>query len=156
MKMQSIVLIAIFLIPSLLFGQLKKDTQAVDLPTRLAFGQSRPSGLLSSLGLDPSRFHMSHSYQMSYLSGAGSNGVLGLYLNNMSYEFSKSLMMNVQWGMAHQPFGGKMNNAPQFMNGPFLSGAQLKYTLSDKLQIQVDYQSLPYWNGGYYHRSYFK
>jgi len=153
MKTKFIVLLILVHTPCLLFGQLKEDTKPVDMPTRLAFGQGVGSGFFGILGLDPSRLHISHSYQMSYFSGAGSNGTVGLYLNTMSYQFSNSFDMKLQWGIAHQPFGGNLGNAPQLLNRPFVSGAQLRYQPSDKFKIELNYQSLPYWSNRNYYRS---
>lgn len=154
MKTKYITILILVLMPGVLFGQLKKDTNPVDIPTKLAFGQGGGKGFFGILGLDPSRLHISHAYQMSYFSGAGRDGTLGMYLNTMSYQFSQSVDMKLQWGIAHQPFGGNFGNAPRLMNSPFISGAQLRYRPSDKFQIQLNYQSLPYWSVGYYRRPY--
>ena len=153
MRHKTIIFLIFALIPGVLFGQLKKDTKPIDIPTRIAYGNGGGS-LLANFGLDPSKLHISHSYQMSYFSGAGRDGSLGMYLNTMSYEFSKSFDMAVQWGVAHQPFGGNLGRANKFMNSPFVSGAQLRYKPSDKFQIQLNYNSLPYWSVDYYKRPY--
>ena len=154
MKTIHIVLLILVLTPCIIFGQLKKDTKPVDMPTRLAFGQGIGGGFFGILGLDPSKLHISHSYQMSYLSGAGRNGTLGLYLNTLSYQFTNSFDMKLQWGIAHQPFGGNLGNAPQLFNRPFVSGAQFRYQPSDKFKIELNYHSMPYyWSNRYYNRS---
>ena len=154
MKVKVAFLLIFLLLPCILLAQLKKDTKPVDMPSRIAYGNNTVGSVFNMLGLDPAKFHMSHSYQMSYFSGMGASGTLGLYLNTMSYQFSNYLDMTLQLGIAHQPFGGNVGNSATLMNSPFVSGAQIRYKPSDKFQIELDYRSLPYSSMGYYSSPY--
>ena len=145
-----LVYIVIAILPVMAFGQLKSQAKPADMTSFLrnpfAIGQNA-AGLL---GLDPSRLTMSQSYQMSFMSIGGKGFTQGLYLNTMMYEFSSPLSLAVQWGIAHQPlssFGG----ASLLNNGPFLSGAQLRYRPAKNFSVELEYSQYP---GGYYYGPY--
>jgi hypothetical protein len=101
-----------------------------------------PKGLVGWLGLNPSRFTMSQSYSLSYLSYGGKGFSQGVYLNTMQYQLADPLSVRVQWGMAHQPFAGA--GLPGiYGNGLFLSSANLEYKPSEKFRIGLSIDSYP-------------
>ncbi len=145
-----LVYVMIAALPALAFGQLKSQAKPADmanfLRNPLALGQ-RAVGLL---GLDPSRLTMTHSYQMSFTSIGGQGFTQGLYLNTLMYQFASPLTLAVQWGIAHQPFSS-LGGASLLNNGPFLSGAELRYQPAKNFSIQLEYSQYP---GGYYYGPY--
>ena len=142
-RLINLVLALIFILSVAVYGQFRTQTKPVDIASTLR----NPIGIgrqaFSMIGLDPERLHISQSYQMSYMSMGGQGYTQGVYLNTLSYQFSIPMSLSFQWGIAHQPnFGG--NDAPFLQNGPFISGAQLRYQPKKNLLIQIDYHQVPY------------
>ncbi|MBN1481503.1 hypothetical protein EH223_03985 [candidate division KSB1 bacterium] len=146
---RSIILLIVILVPVWLGAQFKTQTKPVDFADRLKTDQQS----LGIIGIDMSRFSMSHSYSMSYMSVGGRGFTQGLYLNTMSYQFSIPLTVSLQLGMAHNPFQGNQT-ASILQNGFFLSGAQIRYKPSAKTTIQLDFRQMPYqYTPGLYYMS---
>jgi len=147
-----IILLIIILLPIGVMAQFKTQAKPVGFADRLKTDQSR----FGILGIDMSRFSMSHSYSMSYMSMGGKGITQGLYLNTMSYQFSIPLTVSLQLGMAHNPFAGMGENgtASILQNGMFVSGAQLKYKPTENTTIQFDFRNMPYTN--YYPGAYMR
>ncbi len=149
--MRNIILVfLIILLPLSVMAQFKTQARPMDFADRLKTDQ----GQFGILGIDMSRFSMSHSYSMNYMSIGGKGVTQGLYLNTMSYQFSIPLTVSLQLGMAHNPFGGMGQNgtASILQNGMFVSGAQLTYKPTDNTIIQFDFRNTPYSSSypGYY------
>ena len=88
--------------------------------------------------LDLSRIRWSHSYSVSYFSGGGNSGTLGILSTAMSYEFSPKLSLNLNIGVAHNPgalWGDEKNN-----NSELLPGFLLDYHPSEKFRMSVGFQ----------------
>jgi hypothetical protein len=132
----------LFLVPAVMFAQFKTNNRATDIADQLKQIAAPQSGLVSILGLDPSKLHISNSYEMSYMSFGGKGYSQGLYLNTLSYQFSAPLSMSFQWGIANQPVPG-LPTSPLLNNGFFVSGAQVKYQPTKNLSIQLDYRNRP-------------
>lgn len=137
MQKKRIALLFVFL-PLIVGAQFKSQKSAIFKPSDLIY---RPAGLLNGL-LDPSKFHMSQSYSLSFFSYGKAMLNQGLYLNTMSYRFSDPLWMQVQIGYLHQPFG--QSASMMSSNGKlFLHRASVVYTPSEKFTVVFDYQSMP-------------
>ena len=145
--MRRFIFIVFFLaLPLMSFAQFKTQAKPVGFSDRLKNDQ-RSFGIL---GLDMSRFSMSHSYSMSYMSAGGQGFTQGLYLNTMSYQFTIPLTVSLQLGMAHNPFQGN-NTASILQNGFFVSGAQAEYKPTENTTIKLEFHQMPYQNyPGYY------
>lgn len=102
----------------------------------------KPSGFLNYL-IDPSKFEMSQSYSLSYMSSGNRNSNVGLYLNTLTYQFSDPLMMQVSVGYMHQPFGGTNTQLVSREGSVFLQGAHVQYRPTKSLLISLDYESYP-------------
>ena len=106
--------------------------------------------------LDPSRFSMSQSYSMSYVSGSGYSGSVGLYMNTITYRISDPLTLQVGLGYLHEPLGflNKSGGEAGRNTGRFLPNARLDYRPSEKFHLMVDFRTVPVlWDngaGGYY------
>jgi hypothetical protein len=147
MKKILILIIVTFIIPGIVFGQLKKQNEPVDIKNEI----SRPA--LNNLYLfsfiDPSKLTMSHSYSMSFFSAGGKGLSQSLYLNTLKYQISDPLSLKVQWGVKNYPYNSLAKNNPLFNSGLFFSGAELTYRPSDKLFMKLQYNAQP-WNNYYY------
>ncbi len=96
--------------------------------------------------LSPERFYMNQSYGLSYYTGGGQSGSVGMYTNSLNFKLSNPLFLRVDLGMMHQPFGGPKGvdgQKPQFMHG-----AELIYKPNKNFQMQIGYSSTPYYNNG--------
>ncbi len=101
---------------------------------------------------DPSKFTMRHSFEMSYMTLGGGQGIsLGTYTNSMLYEFSDKLNARADVSLSYSPFnsfssglGGKRND----LSGIYLSRAEVNYQPWDNTRIQLSFRQLPY---GYYY-----
>ena len=48
---------------------------------------------------------MTQSYSLSYMSGAGQGRMIGMYINQIDYEFAKPLRVSFAIAYLHQPQG---------------------------------------------------
>lgn len=104
--------------------------------------------------LDLSRIKWSHSYSVSFLSGGGSSGSIGLWNTTMNYEISSKLRLAVNLGMLHTPFGSSSGGQ---QGTDFLPGFRLDYQPSENVLMTLSVQKYvgyysPY--SGRYYRGY--
>jgi hypothetical protein len=135
----------------------------------LAVGQSLDRAEIQSakedyLGLNPankpfslidlSRVKWSHSYSVTYFSGSGTSGSLGLYTGAIFYELTPSLSLDVQLGIAHNP--GSFVNRNIRTDAAFYPSINLDYHPSRNFRISLGYVSYPgiNYNPYYPYRSY--
>ena len=129
------LIVCLFLLPSLAFGQLKQDGKI-----NMAQALTKPQTLVGLIGLDPSKFSMSHSYSLSFTSFGGQSYNQGLYLNTMMYQLSNPIRMYFQFGVQHQPFG---RNEFQSQSQAFISGAGFEYKPSENFKVQFEFSQQP-------------
>ena len=147
------LIVCLFLLPTLAFGQLKQDGKI-----NMVQALTKPQTLVGLIGLDPNKFSMSHSYSLSFTSFGGQSYNQGLYLNTMMYQLSNPIKMYFQFGVQHQPFG---QNEFQSQSQAFVSGAGFEYKPSDNFKIQLEFSQQPnsfyspYYNSPYTNRSRF-
>jgi hypothetical protein len=137
-KKTSVIFLLGVLIPVLALAQLRTQPNPVFKASDLL---QKPGGIFGKL-LDPSKFHMSQSYSISFLSYGNQAVNQGLYLNTMSYRFSDPLLAQVQIGYFHQPLG-KWGNSGASNGTLFVRSASLQYQPSDRFKVQFDYESIP-------------
>ncbi len=152
----AIIMLVLLSLPVAGLAQFKAQQRSKINFASLLSGGLQPQGLVGMIGLDPSRFHMSQSYTLSFMNIGGQSFSQGVYLNTMSYRFNIPLTLNVQWGMRHSPLAAAGINSP-FKNGFFLSGASLEYKPSKNFQIGVQYSTYPrYLYGGGLNRGWYR
>jgi len=139
---KSIIIFLLFLTPHFALAQFKAQAKPMSVSDHL---RSAQPGVLSILGLDPSKFSMQHSYSMSYASIGGNGYTQGLYLNTMTYQFTMPLSVSLQFGMANNPFQGA-KTASILQNGFFISGAKVRYQPFKNTVLQLNFQQRPYQN----------
>lgn len=96
--------------------------------------------------IDFSRLTWSHSYSISFFSGGGTSGSIGLYTSSLFYEFSPSLSIDMTMNIAHNPgaFWGREVNS----DAAFLPAANLDYHPSKHFRLSIGFATYP---GIYYH-----
>ena len=151
MRKLIIALVIVFLmLPSLSSAQLKRQDQPLSIREELI----KPANDFFGLSiLDPSKLSISHSVSMSYFSIGGKGVAQNIYLNTLRYQIAPPLMLTVQWGIRQFPYNSLAKDSPLFKNGFFLSGAELRYKPSDKMEMSIQFNAMPgYYNPYYYHR----
>jgi hypothetical protein len=115
---------------------------------------SIPSGTSSSMGLkgapnpfsllSSSRIKWSNSYSVSFFSGGGTSGSVGLLRTSMGYELSSKLSMTFNLGIMHNQgsLWGDSRNAASV-----LPGFRLDYHPSETFRMILDIQRV---NGAMY------
>lgn len=124
-------------------AQLKSQTEKPPIDVLNGITSPSGAGLFGSL-FSPNRFHMSHSYGVTFFSGGGQSGSVGLYTNTMDFRLSNPLFLRVNTGVLHRPFGGP-KNAPD--DAQLVHGAELIYKPTKNFQLNVGYSSTPLYGG---------
>ncbi len=99
--------------------------------------------------LDSPNFSMKQSYSMSYSSFAGQGLALGVYTNNMSYQFSKNLNVELEASVVNAPYSTLGKSFQSSLNGIYLSRAAVNYQPWKNFSISVQYSRLPYYLSPY-------
>ncbi len=141
MKKYFIVFCVMMLAAQTVHAQFKSQAERQPVNVRSGITSLMPQSLFSFLGSD--RFYMTHSYSMMYYTGGGYSGSLGMLTNTMNFRLADPLLLRVNMGVQHQPFGG-----PKEMNTTqFLHGAELIYRPTNNLMFNVGYSNNPYYSG---------
>lgn len=110
-------------------AQLQTNTARTDLGVKAA---PSPWSLL-----DASRITWSHSYSVSFFSGGGTSGSLGMLNSSMLYELSPSLHLTLNLGVLHNT--GALWGDGEY-NASFLPGFRLDYQPSEKFFMSISVQ----------------
>jgi hypothetical protein len=155
MNTRSLVLAASFLLLGSALAQAQFKSQ-VEQESRVSEGLMSQSAPQFFLGwFNPDKFHMRHSFDLSFTTFGNNSLSLGSYTNSMSYEFADNLMARTDISMSYSPYNnlpmvhGKKND----LSSIYLSRAQLDYRPWENVLVQLQYRSLPY--GSYYYSPYF-
>jgi len=145
MKAGKLVIVLMILIPVIGFGQLKKDAGKINISNTLEKGNTP----ISMLGfLDPSKFHMEHSFSVSYAAMGGAGIMMNTYLNTINYKFSDHLEVRTKLGIMSSPYNSLPNQ--QYMNDArFFGGAEVLYKPGKNTAISLRFESVP---AGYFYQ----
>lgn len=105
--------------------------------------------------IDLSRLQWSHSYSLSYVSGNGYSQSVGMLNTSMFYEFSPSLSLMLNVGVAHNA-GALWGNGNT--DATILPGFVLDYHPSENFRMTIGVQTFggglygPYYGRGLYYR----
>jgi hypothetical protein len=145
MKRLGILVIVICILPSIGFSQLKKDVTKPNISKSLEV--YNPQDALVGF-LDPSRFHMSHSFSMSYMTFGGGGAMVNSYINTLNYMFSDNLFLTTKLGIMNSPINSLPGN--NYLNDmEFFGGAELKYLPSENSAITLRIEKMPSFYSGY-------
>lgn len=93
---------------------------------------------------DANKFSMNHSYSMSYNSFGGHGLALGVYTNNLMYQFADNLNVEVDASIVHSPYNSLGKNFQNQLNGIYLSRAAINYYPWKNFAINIQYNTIPY------------
>jgi len=153
MRKSIVISMVLMLIVSLTaFGQYRESTYTPGL--RNSFIQPpSPGGFLNGL-LDPSRMQMNQSYSMAYLSSGGDGFMQGMYLNNMRYQLSNPLILDLNLGYMHTPYNSYDGGFNGVGTGDFVGGLSLTYKPSKNVALQIGFNRMPYYYSPYSYNPY--
>ena len=146
MKLQVIILL--IFISTLSFGQFKDEPNTLDI--REGILSDNPVGSLFSF-IDPSKFSMGHSFEMSYSSFGNHGLAMGVYTNHMSYELNEKLNVELDASFVNTPYNTFGDTFTNSFNGVYIDKAQINYKPSEDFKIVLQYSNSPY---GRYDRNY--
>jgi hypothetical protein len=140
----TVIALAIFLIPGATIAgdtMVGQDAAKSGTYQGLSGGSARP--VLSLL--DMSRFHMSQSYTLSYGSIGGQGQMIGMYMNQIDYEFAKPLHVSFGIAYVHQPQGLFGNRSSAYVGNQLLPSFRVDWRPSKNFRFVLNYQSVsPY------------
>ena len=87
--------------------------------------------------LDLSRLRWSHSYSLSYFSGSGNSGSVGLLSSSMLYDLSSKLTLGLNLSIAHNTGALWGDGSSQ---ASFLPGFWLDFHPSSKFNMSISVQ----------------
>jgi hypothetical protein len=94
--------------------------------------------------LDMSRISWSHSYAVSFFSGGGRSGSVGLLNSTMMYDISDKLHLTLNLGMLHNP-SALWDDDDSIAK--FLPGFRLDYHPADTVSMSLQVQKVAgYWS----------
>lgn len=102
--------------------------------------------------IDLSRLKFSHSYSVSFFSGGGNSGSLGMYTGTIFYELTPSLSLDIALGIAHNP--GLLFGTQSLTDARFFPAAELNYHPSEKFRLSIGFASYPGYNNNRYYPGY--
>jgi hypothetical protein len=145
--MKKLLLILLLSASSMIFGQFKGDENK---PINVREGILNNNSFGSIFGfVDPTKFNMNHSFEMSY-SAFGNNGMaLGIYTNKLAYEFSEEFDIQVNTSFVNSPYNTLGENFTNSINGVYIDNARINYRPSDKFKISLQFSNSPF---NYYNR----
>lgn len=98
--------------------------------------------------INPNKFSMNHSFNVSMVNSAYGNVSLTSYINTMNYQFNDRFNISADVKLQYSPFadnglGSASSQALQKnLSGVFLSRASLNYKISDNSFINFEYRRI--------------
>jgi|YelNatPaOPRAMG01_1025707.scaffolds.fasta_scaffold00372_17 hypothetical protein len=141
--MKKLMLLLILGFTVSVFAQFKdSDNSVADVRNGIVAQQSS-----SILGfINPQNFSMHQSYSMSYSAFGGQGLALGVYTNDMAYNFSKNLNVQLEASVVNAPYSTLGKSFQNSINGIYLTRAAINYQPWKDVYISVGYNRLPYYN----------
>lgn len=139
--MSKIFLIILFT-SVLIFGQFKGDDN-VPLDIRSGLLNENPMSSLFTF-IDPAKFSINHSFGLSY-SSFGDNGMaLGVYTNNIAYEFNDKLNIEISASLVNSPYNTLGDSFTNSINGIYLDRARINYRPTEDFNISLQFSNSPF------------
>jgi hypothetical protein len=151
MRKDGVMLLVVFFLAGLgrAEAQFKNQRETEDRVSDGVSAVASPSMILGFF--DPERFHMHHTFSLSYQTFGGQGMSLGTYTNSMTYDFSDRLNARADVSLLYSPyntFSGLGGKGKTDLSSIFLSRAEVNYRPWDNVMLQVQFRQLPY--GGYF------
>ncbi len=142
------ILISLVIVPAMTAAQMADEVEVKEVTEKYDLGVSqRPSVSL----LDLSRLDFSHSYSLSFFSGGGYSGSMGLYSGTMRYRLADPLTLTFNLGILHDP-GSLFGNSSFNRSSVFLPSGYLDWRPSDNFRMSIGFETVPAY---YNHRGYY-
>lgn len=151
MKTGSLVLAVCIglLATSLSYAQFRSQASS---ESRVADGLMHNSSPSLFLGwFDPARFHMRHSFDLSYVTSQGQGLSMGTYTNSMMYEIADNLNARADVSLSYSPYNSfsTLNNKKSDLSSVYLRRAEINYMPFKDVVVQFQYRTIPYGYGAY-------
>jgi hypothetical protein len=148
--MKTKIIISILLITTITYGQFQGDEgKKVDI--RQGILSENPMGSIFNF-IDPNKFDMNHSFEMSYSTFGGNGMALGVYTNMLSYEFSEKLNMQINTSFVNSPYNTLGEGFTNSINGVYIDNARINYNPSEKFNVSLQFSNSPFNNYNLYNR----
>lgn len=148
-KLAAVLIIGLFAFSAMAWGQMADRAELKNVTEKYNKGLAKQPGF--SL-LDPSRLNLSHSYSLSFFSGGGVSGSLGLYNGTLTYQLAKPLTLSLNLGILHDPGALYDRNRGLKTSTTFLPSGRLDWNPSNNFRMSVSFQTYPavdYFNSSY-------
>ncbi len=140
--------VLMILLPLVTFAQLKQQAEPVDIGQAII----KPgAGLLMGI-LNPEKFHMSHSFSTSFMSGGAGSAMVNSYMNTIQYQISAPLMLRLNVGLMSSPYNSFNKKLPALNSTQFFGSAELQYRPSKNTLLHLGISTFP--TGSYYYSPY--
>ncbi len=140
--MKRMLLIGLLLLtPAILSAQFKAQEKTTDIGKAIA----APATNLFLGIFNPDKFHMSHSFSMSYFTLGGHGVMLNSYVNTIDYQFNPALSMRLNLGLMNSPYNS-LPNSPALNRTQFFGSGELEYRARDNMSIKVGVNVSPNYN----------
>lgn len=157
MRKISIIAVALALFTGLSFSQFKEIPK--ETKSKLKSGNGMILGFIN-----PKNFSISHSVNMSYMTGGNTSVSLTSYTATLNYKILKNMNISADVTMQYSPYASIGSNNPAInkdfqnsLNGINLSRVSLDYQPFKNMFISVDYVNLkgnPFYNDNNYYNSF--
>ena len=146
-------LACLVLVSAMGLAQFKSQAEREDRVSEGLMSSSAPQLFLG--WFNPDKFHMRHSFDLSFATFGNQSLSLGTYTNSMSYEFADNLVARTDLSLSYSPYNNlpTLNGKKNDLSSVYLSRAQLDYKPWDNVLVQVQYRSVPY--GSYYYSPFY-
>lgn len=143
--MKKLLIVLVFGLSLTVFAQFKNsDSEKPDISQGMFKTDNSLFGFLNS-----PNFNMKQSYSMSYSTFGGQGMALGVYTNNMSYQFSKNLDVELEASVVNSPYSTFGKSFQNSINGIYLNRAAVNYKPWKDVSISFEYSRLPYYYSPY-------
>jgi hypothetical protein len=113
--------------------------------------------------INPENFKMHHAFDISFQTFGSGNLALTTYTNSMFYKINEQLNIQADVSLVNSPYNTFGKEFSSYINGLYLSRAQISYRPSENTSIIFEYRNLPngyypsYWYGysPFYRNSFF-
>jgi hypothetical protein len=144
MKGRLTLIVAMMIVLGASFASSQFKSQ-VPKESNVSEGLIRSSAPSFFLGwFNPERFHMRHSFNLSYQTFGGSAFSLGTYTNSMVYEFADNLNARADISLSYSPYNSLSTFGKNELSNVYLSRAQVNYSPWENVLLQLQYRELPY------------
>jgi len=146
MIMKTIIkrIIAFTILSTLVIAQLRSSLPERMVPVNTqGLSQARMLPML-----DPNRFSMNHSFNVSMMNAGSQSMTMGAYTNQISYLLKDNLKLSTQFSLA-SPIGGINPSANNGLNGSQIYyDASLDYKPTENLFFKFSMNNYPRYNYG--------